>query len=539
MVNSYTYHSIHPAPLLFEGEMWKELLKKPLQERVGYENGTELKYGQVVARFLGTFHDIDEYYNMLYDLSHDAEMDIFLLSEKLDKTIEREDFQFLQGVFHNVKENNLSLNRFIAHLESVLPKFKNHVFHRHLRMSLKTVLEHYVEHHKEGMKHQTFNRMATDLVKFTKNHIQKWIDEGNIETKVPRILWYGDATESQSYFLFFLTLLGFDVLMFHPEGKDVFELFDPEKKMTVVQTYPTTNTLEMFPKERRDRKSTIAHQTSMEIEQLWAQGEPVIFRPWQLRDYHPYPITLKTTYDELFMLIKERAFVRPEFDVSNGKVKIPNLFAKISGITTNKRQYWDRLQELMDIEESYVVQNFPFTSEEKSNFKYHYQNALGRDGKLDPEKMIKANWWKYKSLQLGLQLGFAAAVARCVEEEKLIAKPGESSIDVKQYILKQSMKIPEKIIQMIQTFDYPQKVPKIILYNTELNGKMSRSDATTLLILNKFGFDIVVYNPPGHTDLELYIDTSMFDHHYLDEMSFGQELKEPSFFKSFIKKLIN
>jgi hypothetical protein len=76
----------------------------------------------------------------------------------------------------------------------------------------------------------------------------------------------------------------------------------------------------------------------------------------------------------------------------------------------------------------------------------------------------------------------------------------------------------------------------------ESNGNLSREDATLLLFLNEFGVDIILYNPAGHTDIENYIDPSLYDVHWLEEMVFEQEYqdfqqKEKSILKNFIKRI--
>jgi hypothetical protein len=87
---------------------------------------------------------------------------------------------------------------------------------------------------------------------------------------------------------------------------------------------------------------------------------------------------------------------------------------------------------------------------------------------------------------------------------------------------------------MLQKFDYSQEVPKVILYNNEINGTMTRSDAALLLLLNQFGVDLVIYNPPGHNDIENFIEGSAFDSHWLEDVVFEQEFKEPSIIKKVI-----
>jgi hypothetical protein len=66
---------------------------------------------------------------------------------------------------------------------------------------------------------------------------------------------------------------------------------------------------------------------------------------------------------------------------------------------------------------------------------------------------------------------------------------------------------------------------------------MTRADAAILLLMNEFGLDIVLYNPPRHKDIENFVDERYFDSHWLDEMSFGEEFQEPSRLKKFFRKM--
>jgi hypothetical protein len=95
--------------------------------------------------------------------------------------------------------------------------------------------------------------------------------------------------------------------------------------------------------------------------------------------------------------------------------------------------------------------------------------------------------------------------------------------------------LPHELIRLIQTFDYSQTIPKLILYHTELNGELTRADAAALYVVNEMGIDIILYNPPGHRDIELYIDVNRFDVHWLENMAFQQGFVEASP----LRKLIN
>lgn len=518
---------------------WKALLYQSLSERSGFlKTPSEMKIPQITIRLLGTPLVEDEYFQMLYDLVHDKDLNIHFISENLDKTIPQEKFQAVQNLMLLHGKEQLSVNRFVAFMDrdQLLPTLKNPELNRHLRACVIQVLSPFFAKGKDDG--GDFRRVIVDLVKWTWNHLYKELEKAEEqEDKTPKFFWYGDASKSEQYFLMFLILFGCDVIIVHPEGKDVLMETDPEEKWSKIVRYPGTHEFEPFPKTRPERTSTIAYKASKEIDMVLHAEDSMLYKPWQFRSYIPNAITLKTTYDELFILIKERAFIRPNFEVRNNTVNIPTIFSKVFGMTKNRRTYWSKLQDLTDYEYTAVVKQFPFTWEAKGNPHFHYQNALNEKQELQAEKMMSSNWWRYANLPKGLQKGIAEAISRYCAHPKLKRLDQESLYDLQLYMFSQSMNIPQEMIKLMQNFDYSQYVPRVILYNNENNGYLTRSDAAMLLLLNEFGLDIVIYNPPGHNDIENFVDERYYDSHWLDEMSFGEEFQEPSRLKKFIRKM--
>jgi hypothetical protein len=522
---------VHSVSLSYEN--WLELLKKPLNERPEFslENGT-IHIGQIIGKFLGIPVDTDKYYNQLFDYVNTKELNLHLLSEEsLDKSIHNSHFQAIQRVLNINQEQKLSINRFTAFLdgEQLLVKSKVPVIHRKLREAMIATLEVFSKHEKDGIKNHELRRVLVDLVKWSFNHLEPLLENVNPEREMPKFLWYGDGKKSHQYFLYYLIKLGCDVVIFDPEDKDILDGLMTEAVFT--HHFQTKQPAEPFPLEKRSRKTTVAYRASREIENILNQEGSGLYKPWQLRDYTPSSITLKTTYDELFILCKEMAMIRPDFEVGNGLVKIPSIFAKIQGVSKNRKEYWERLHALAQLEPSFLIRRLPFTIPNSSDFRFHYRNALARDGLLSTEKMMESHYWPYTFLPSGLQKGIAGAVRRICEKPGLKPLPMESPEDVKMYLFTQAMFMPKNIIQLLERFDYSQHVPKIIIYNNELSGTLSRSDAALLQLLNHFGIDIIIYNPPGHNDIENYLDESLFDKHWLDEVVFDLEYKEPSILK--------
>ncbi|MGE6631945.1 YceG family protein [Bacillus sp. NPDC077027] len=536
-----SYTEINVLKAWADQETWKELIKKPLPERDQYvKDDQTLSFSRLAARILGTPHDETDYYIYLHEL-YETE-GVHILSETLDKTIEPERFQALQRIhLVNQEEKGLSVNRFVAFLdgEHLIVRHPNPVMNRHLRLSLIKVFEHFKMKHEGGFNHPDFRRVLLDVVKFTKNHLEPWLKEVNIEEKMPVVVWYGEASKSQLYFLYYLMLTGCDVILFHPKGIDQLKELDAEEELTFIYQYPGTSELEPFPTEKPERKSTVAYRSTRELEEVLHTEDSMLYKPWQFRDHTPQSITLKTTYDELFLIAKERAFIRPNFKADRHTVQIPNIFAKMMGVSRDKREYWDRLHTLTEWKESKTVRHFPFTQEVTSNYQFHYSHALSPEGEIDPELLIKSNVWQFSHLYEGTQRAIAEAIARMCKNPKLLREGNETERDVQIYLFKQTLHLSGEFIGLIQMFDYAQTVPKLILYHTEYNGELTRSDAAALIFLNEIGVDLFVYHPSGYQCIERFIDDQLFDIHWLDEMVMNQEFKEPSIVRKIFKSIKN
>lgn len=525
---------------------WSDELGRSIIDRPSYKKETDdMQYSQIAARILGAGFDETAYMSTLYFISQQPY--VYILSETLDKSMPPDRFQSVQRIYHIIQnEPSLSVNRFVAFLdgERLLPKYaENPEFNRLVRSALIDVLQLFQSNHSGAFGHPEFRRVFLDLIKWTWNHLDQWMKVLNMEQDIPHVVWYGDASKSQVYFLYYLLLLGMDVVLIHPEGKDDFKDIDPENKHTVVIQYPSKMKMQPFPKEKPKQQGTVAYRASKEIEQVLNHEGSSFYKPWQFRDHLPISVTLKTTYDEIFLLAKEPSFIRPGFSVQDGEVKIPALFAKVSGVSKNRKEYWENMQRLRTQKSTLTIKQFPYMKEKKVNNQFHYQHALGERNRLDPEKMVKSNWWQYGHLHDGLQKGIAAVISRMCEEPKMEKLPGETDEDVQLFLFTHSMSMPEEILQLLQTFDYSQEVPKLILYNNEKNGQLSRADTAILLLLNEFGLDLILYNPPGLNDLESFINKKHFDHHLLEDMVFDLPFdhykKESSILSGFISKFLN
>lgn len=529
------YYTIKNVILPLSTENWFDILLKPINERPLHDTSNRnFTFGQAVVKLLGISLDEDEYYNQLFNWIYKDNTGLHLLTdETLDRAIDNQHFQSIQKVFNRMQEQNLSINRFVAFLdgENVLLKSSIPAIHRKLRESFIKVIEHFAEIEDKGLKNNDLRRLVVDIVKWSINHLQPALEESQLNENMPKFLWYGDANKSQSYFIYYLLTFGCDIVIVHPKGEDILDKLKLDKELFFQHQYPQFKEPESFPKEERKRTATVAYRASREIESILHHEGSNLYKPWQFRDYLPISITLKTTYDEIFLLEKELAMIRPNFEICNGEVHIPSVFAKIFGVSKNRKEYWDRIHEIVNKEESLLIKSFPFTRAIISDYRYHYRGALGTDGLLDPEKMMNAHYWNYKQIPVGLQRGIAAAISRVCAKPALKRHSNETDEDVAIFLFSQCLLIPDDFLKMLQKFDYSQAVPSIILFKTEQNGVFTREDAAMLLLMNTIGVDIIIYNPAGHVDMETFTKETLFDTHWLEDVVFDMEYKEPSFLK--------
>ena len=499
---------------------WEEMFNKPLTERDGYsfdENG--FSYTQVAGMILGTPWDALTYREFLCNLTFDRKDVHVLTSGGKDKQISNNQLQSIQRIMNFHRESNgLSVNRLIAFMEgeSLFPLKEDKDYYIHLRKACTDLFKTF-EAQNKTLLHNDFGRVLTDIVKWSWNYIEKWITETDYKKQPVRVVWYGRATTSETYFLYFLIILGIDVLIFHPEGENIFAHLQGVE--ISICSYPNILEFEPLPASKSMREATVAKKASAELEQILG-GEGIhIFKPWQLREHLPIAVTLHTTYDEVRLISREKAFVRPGFEVNDKKVHIPVLFSKICGISKERMEYAQNYRELLNTDMVVSRTTFPFSAEVKGNHRFHYEQSLV-SGELDPQRIVSANWWRYKLLPNGLQVGLASTISRYVKSAKLKPIPGE---DVRHFLFTQAMEIPDDIMQIMQRFDYSQTVPKLVLFNNGNSGEISRADAARILLFNEFGFDIILLNPTGQNDIELYIDSGQFDSHWLEEISFEED----------------
>ncbi|MBL4934416.1 hypothetical protein JK636_01440 [Clostridium sp. YIM B02515] len=303
----------------------------------------------------------------------------------------------------------------------------------------------------------------------------------------------------------------------------------------------------------KDRIETDAYKASSEVGDKIYKEDSYFFKPWQFADYEVNICTLKSTYEEIYIWGTHQAMFRPGFKVEDNHIYITNIFAKISGVHTSKRQYRKEIKLLRKTPNTLFFPSFPlFRAKPSKLTNRSYYSVLDSSGYIDKKKLLSSQFWKYRQLRTSVQNLIAdriidfCSLSRFKNYELWSTEPKKGLLDTVTDFLQNfdininlntntksfelaKMKvfnilndIDEPLIRLLSKFDYPFYVPKLVVYNNGSKfSKVTFEDVVKLTFINSLGADVIIYNPAGFNDIEDFIKESYYDIHRLDEVAFN------------------
>lgn len=292
------------------------------------------------------------------------------------------------------------------------------------------------------------------------------------------------------------------------------------------------------------RTATQAFKISEEIDDILHDKESGCYKPWQFSDYKVERDTLRTTYEEIVLWGKQEAMIRPGFRLGVREIVIPNLFSKVNGVHEDIKQYREEISDLLGQQNVLFFKKFPIYREryKKAASKAYFQ-ALNLNGELEKGKILTSEFWKYKALNPAMQEKMADLIIEFCKipsfwkyknyKTKVRLPIVNRIVDLilmffnKDQRDEKMMKLStfvvlnnldKELIELLKGFDYPLKVPKIVIYNNNKGKHMTFADALTLMFMNAMGIDIIIFNPAGASDIENYVKEGYYDVHRLEEL---------------------
>ncbi|MBZ9684884.1 YceG family protein [Clostridium estertheticum] len=546
-------NGIPPSDIGFKGSI-NTLLKSsmnifndlvlPVNKRIGFIGGSVPFIPVYFYRYIGINQNADEYYNDLFRLDKNLSMFDGLYLKFIDSIPMHPNTKLITSclnIWQHVDPFDGSLTTKIAALlmeHKVFPT-NNNTLNSSMANSFSYILDLYCKEEKNLnlSKVKNFSLKLLSWVHefvptLVKNfHFQNTSTE---EISNPKIIYYGDIKKHEILFLIFLSKLGCDVLYINSCCDRVLELTEYSDIFSMCFELPYKSDLKEFPKEEvLTRQETIASSASRELSNsLYTDGDG-FYRPWQFEEYKTQPATLKTTFHEFKLLWNEPSSLRTGFRVENNTVYIPNLFAKISGVPSDLTLYWKDFFHLKSADNALFISSIPFTNITYSKTDlYSLAFVLNKSGFVDSEKLINHSCYKFSYLKTSLQHIIIEKINYLMKTDMLKKAIDK---DFKLKILMTILNTDKTILQLIQQYDYPSKIPKLLIYDNN-ESVFSDEDSIMLCFLNLFGLDISILTPTAYNNIEGKISEKFYDTHRLEEVNFNLPLPDFNDEKKYTKE---
>lgn len=548
---------------VLEGEVLEEILKK-VNQRKGYDlNDSEIFIPRYFYRIIGIENSEEDYYNYLYTLDKElTKLGKLYLSLKdglpnVEATSEFDkNFSIVWNKicsFEDITSENVTL---VIRNSELLPKFPNEVLEKQLYENMIGTLDYYMEVNNQELDPVEFKRLLREQLLWLNKYFYNLFISFDYGGTNPKVLYYGTIDCIQAYFLIFLSSLGCDILYFNPLTDDTLSLVDFNEIFSHQKNLNRRVNLEPFPKEKIvDRLTTVAFEASKSIDKALHSDESLCYKPWQLTAYKPIPVTLKSTYDEIYLWLPEESKTRLGFNVEDGCVYLPNIFCKVSGTTENLSTYWKQVNSITNLEQEVMFfDKFPiigvsYDQSKGVNFLKNLMNEMltTREERFVLEKICREisrlklpseltesclkthKDWPYGNLRDTLQESIARNIVLLWNKPRV--KNSTMTIDeIRCCTLLLLLNIPNEFLETLMRFDYAFSIPKLVLYINEKSGELSFFDCILLSFLNLMCLDIVIYTPSGYNDIENYIEEKYYDIHKLKNIQFNLKYKGKSLF---------
>ena len=509
--------------------IFRDIFIKPCERKGFAHSDTNITLPIYFCRIIGINNeDEDEYYNTLFNLDNQLSK-LKGLYERIDTglgtALPKNKIDLIGSKWDSVGElNNTNAKYFVERLYNLglLPVVKNRLKDLLIQESVQRILELFVNNH-GTVNSSILKNFFVKLVCWIEAYGLQYIINFDYNNHNPKLLFYGDIKKDEIYFLIFMSLIGFDILYINPLSDCNFTDIDRKEAFSYKLEYNRKTSLKPFPLvEKLKSVETIGYQVSREVNSLINTEASGFYKPWQFENYKVKSIPLRTTYEELFLLWKEPSSLRTGFEIKTGTVYAPNIFAKINGTNPNLTSYWTNIFKLIkDNKENLILTNqVPFTKSINFNA-FNYKELMKENGLFNKEKIFKWKDYALSYLRTSIQNVVIEKINELVASDNIFLQGMNLNFKIK--ILLTVLNLEKKYYNLLQKFDYPFAIPKLIIYDNN-EAAFSEEDFITLAFLHSVGFDIIILTPTGYNNVENGINRALFDIHYLEELKFGLPL---------------
>lgn len=335
---------------------------------------------------------------------------------------------------------------------------------------------------------------------------------------IPVILYYGAISQSELYFLNFMSRCGFDIIYITPDKQLLDLVIDKNQggRMQIFQL-PQSRESGSYPdKPVKMKMATVAYSAERELDTMLYGGDAGIFRDFQFPNSQT--VTLKTTLEEIGILWKQEARFRQGFETSGNLVTVPNIFAKISGVKDgNISAYWEEIRGRLTPETILRVKEAK--DPQPGSLDLSAYRSFYRNGKIDAERLKASTLNRCSYLPDRIQDMYLFKMQEAVDSGFLKLSGDELMCSVLHY----GLNMDKEFMKMLQSFDFTKQLPKLIWIDA-VEQTFTLEECVQLVLCNLVGFDILIYTPTGYKNLETFVSADAFEEHTLNEFMYNVEV---------------
>jgi len=361
--------------------------------------------------------------------------------------------------------------------------------------------------------------------------------------EIPIIMYYGNPTADDVFFLCYAQRCGFDVICISPD-KSCLSMFErcPFADKLQKHQLPQSRPVMPFPERMvKEKIATVAYSAERELDSALYGGD-TIFRDRQFDKMDS--AVLRTTLDEIFLLWDQPAKFRSGFAVRGDRVIVPTIFAKLSGVEDgNLKAYWRQVEDMVTPLTRYIIKSPSYKRPSSAMFNTYTRFISGN--RIDTQGLMKSPLNKYSFLSESLQELIFEKMQAVIDDGMLeFDDPAEAVC----YVIHAGLNMDRELLRILQKFDFTKDIPKVIVVDS-IEEPFSKLECVQLLLLSYLGFDVLILSPSGYRDIEAFVLDDAFETHTLNEFKYNVSVprfKTPdeakyrkqknSFFKNLFRK---
>lgn len=412
-----------------------------------------------------------------------------------------------------------------------------------------------------------FNKFQNDIEKcdFLAKQIV-WLYEAinkvgseNISEKI--VLAYGDFSFEEIVHIKLLKLIGFPIVFIN-SNNDVDIITSDKVKINTVNfecTAPIKKCSERIVNAPESltqddsfddiKEGTVSNYGDEEVVSTWAKqakdeynsvmrSNAGIFGFWQFQKGYTKPIYINAVIEDINTYWEQDAKFRPEFKVVDDLVYVPCFISKINGVYSDLIKYKELVDKLRNsqltiFKEGNNIINNDFDREVTCSLVFCIENS-----KFNLEKLKENSLYKLNISNIDVQ----KFIINKLNDFLSKVEGHLNDLDIINLVAS-VISMDEEYLKLIESFDYPFKIPKLVLYLSD-RSSYDKNTSLFILFLSSLGLDIVLLSPTGSQSIEEHLYGKYLNTLNLEELNFDLSISKLNSIKSnetfsFIKKIFS